>query len=47
MTTNKGVSSFKRVKQITQKWHDTTQYTAIVVTILLILQIWWMTKGSN
>lgn len=29
------------------KYYNTTHYIAVVVTILLLLQIWWMARGHG
>lgn len=33
------------VRKIHRRYYNTTHYIAVIVTVILILQIWWMTGG--
>lgn len=35
------------VHRVHRKYYNTTNYIAIMVTILVILQIWWMYGGGH
>lgn len=41
------MAALKSAQEFHRKYYDTTNYIAIVVTIMLILQIWWMTRGHG
>lgn len=49
MSTNKTAleTVFTNVRKVHREYYNTTHYIAVIVTVILILQIWWMLGGHR
>lgn len=48
MTSKQAIMLARRnARHVHQKYYNTTHYIAIVVTIILFLQVWWMMRGHG